>query len=103
MVAQAIDTCHPYHVPVFPAYLARNQMARFTTHKVSQRHLVSYVPQRESVDWDFPVDALGVVAMGLYGRHLVSDSQTTSTRYCARVIFPNGMVQESHTSNRLLV
>lgn len=31
-----------------------------------QRHLVAYVPQRESVDWDFPVNALDVVAMGLY-------------------------------------
>jgi manganese/zinc/iron transport system ATP- binding protein len=34
----------------------------------SQRHLVGYVPQRESVDWDFPVNALDVVAMGLYRR-----------------------------------
>ncbi len=33
-----------------------------------QRGLVGYVPQRESVDWDFPVNALDVVAMGLYGR-----------------------------------
>jgi manganese/zinc/iron transport system ATP- binding protein len=32
------------------------------------RHRVGYVPQRESVDWDFPVDALDVVAMGLYGK-----------------------------------
>jgi len=31
-----------------------------------QRSLVGYVPQRESVDWDFPVSALDVVAMGLY-------------------------------------
>lgn len=34
----------------------------------SQRHLVGYVPQRESVDWDFPVNALDVVAMGIYRR-----------------------------------
>jgi len=34
----------------------------------NQRHLVGYVPQRESVDWDFPVNALDVVAMGLYRR-----------------------------------
>ncbi|MCA8990699.1 MAG: metal ABC transporter ATP-binding protein [Planctomycetaceae bacterium] len=27
---------------------------------------VSYVPQRSSVDWDFPVSALDVAAMGLY-------------------------------------
>jgi len=33
-----------------------------------QRRLVGYVPQRESVDWDFPVTALDVVAMGLYGK-----------------------------------
>lgn len=33
-----------------------------------QRHLVAYVPQRESVDWDFPVSALDVVTMGLYGK-----------------------------------
>jgi manganese/zinc/iron transport system ATP- binding protein len=32
------------------------------------RHLVSYVPQRESVDWDFPVSVLDVVTMGTYGR-----------------------------------
>ncbi|MBM4001384.1 MAG: metal ABC transporter ATP-binding protein [Planctomycetes bacterium] len=34
----------------------------------SQRGRVGYVPQRESVDWDFPVSALDVVAMGLYHR-----------------------------------
>jgi len=33
-----------------------------------QRRMVAYVPQRESVDWDFPVSALDVVAMGRYGR-----------------------------------
>lgn len=33
-----------------------------------QRSLVGYVPQRESVDWDFPVDALDVVTMGRYGK-----------------------------------
>lgn len=31
-----------------------------------QRHLVAYVPQRESVDWDFPVSVLDLVAMGTY-------------------------------------
>jgi ABC-type cobalamin/Fe3+-siderophores transport system ATPase subunit len=29
---------------------------------------VGYVPQRESVDWDFPTSALDVVTMGLYGQ-----------------------------------
>jgi manganese/zinc/iron transport system ATP- binding protein len=33
-----------------------------------QRHLVGYVPQRGTVDWDFPTDVLDVVLMGLYGR-----------------------------------
>lgn len=33
-----------------------------------QRHIVGYVPQRESVDWDFPASALDVVTMGRYGR-----------------------------------
>lgn len=32
------------------------------------RGRVGYVPQRESVDWDFPVSALDVVTMGLYGQ-----------------------------------
>lgn len=31
-----------------------------------QRRRVGYVPQRSSVDWDFPVNALEVVTMGLY-------------------------------------
>jgi manganese/zinc/iron transport system ATP- binding protein len=33
-----------------------------------QRRLVGYVPQRESVDWDFPVSVRDVVLMGSYGR-----------------------------------
>ena len=33
-----------------------------------QRQRIGYVPQRESVDWDFPTDALDVVLMGMYGR-----------------------------------
>lgn len=33
-----------------------------------QRARVAYVPQRESVDWDFPITALEVVTMGLYGQ-----------------------------------
>ena len=32
------------------------------------RSRVGYVPQRESVDWDFPVNVLDVVTMGRYGR-----------------------------------
>lgn len=33
-----------------------------------QQHLIGYVPQRGSVDWDFPTNALDVVMMGLYGK-----------------------------------
>lgn len=32
------------------------------------RSRVSYVPQRESVDWDFPASVLDVVLMGRYGK-----------------------------------
>jgi manganese/zinc/iron transport system ATP- binding protein len=31
------------------------------------RQAIGYVPQRESVDWDFPIRALDVVLMGRYG------------------------------------
>lgn len=33
-----------------------------------RRQSVGYVPQRGSVDWDFPTNALDVVLMGRYGR-----------------------------------
>jgi manganese/zinc/iron transport system ATP- binding protein len=33
-----------------------------------QRRRVAYVPQRGSVDWDFPTSVLDVVLMGTYGR-----------------------------------
>lgn len=33
-----------------------------------QRRKIGYVPQRESVDWDFPVSVLDVVLMGTYGK-----------------------------------
>lgn len=32
------------------------------------QEIIGYVPQRGSVDWDFPTDALDVVMMGLYGK-----------------------------------
>lgn len=32
-----------------------------------QRKLVAYVPQKGSVDWDFPITTLDVVLMGTYG------------------------------------
>jgi manganese/zinc/iron transport system ATP- binding protein len=33
-----------------------------------QRRLVGYVPQRGSVDWSFPTNALDIVTMGTYGQ-----------------------------------
>ncbi|XZE19851.1 metal ABC transporter ATP-binding protein [Pirellulaceae bacterium SH449] len=33
---------------------------------LQQRERIAYVPQRESVDWDFPASVLDVVTMGLY-------------------------------------
>jgi len=35
---------------------------------LQQRRLVGYVPQRGSVDWDFPTTVLDVVMMGRYGQ-----------------------------------
>ena len=32
------------------------------------RHLISYVPQRGSVDWDFPASVMDVVLMGRYNK-----------------------------------
>ncbi|MDH5365935.1 MAG: metal ABC transporter ATP-binding protein [Cyclobacteriaceae bacterium] len=32
------------------------------------RNQISYVPQRESVDWDFPASVLDIVLMGRYGK-----------------------------------
>lgn len=34
----------------------------------AMRKHIGYVPQRESVDWEFPVSALDVACMGLYAR-----------------------------------
>ncbi len=47
---------------------ASGRVEVFGTSYRKSRHRVGYVPQRESVDWDFPVDALDVVTMGLYGQ-----------------------------------
>lgn len=50
--------------------------------KVRQR--VGYVPQRGEVDWDFPVNALDVVAMGLYGR--IGWCRPVTARYRAEAL-----------------
>jgi manganese/zinc/iron transport system ATP- binding protein len=50
--------------------LVRPAAGRVTVHGrpyAEQRRLVAYVPQRGSVDWDFPTSVLDVVVMGRYG------------------------------------
>ena len=47
---------------------AAGQVRIFGAPYAEQRERVGYVPQRGSVDWDFPTSALDVVLMGLYGR-----------------------------------
>jgi manganese/zinc/iron transport system ATP- binding protein len=45
---------------------------------------VGYVPQRESVDWDFPVSVMDVVLMGRYGRLGLMRRPSASDRDIAR-------------------
>jgi len=47
---------------------AAGQVRIFGAPYAEQRDRVGYVPQRGSVDWDFPTHALDVVMMGLYGK-----------------------------------
>jgi manganese/zinc/iron transport system ATP- binding protein len=46
---------------------AAGQILVFGRPYQEQRRLVAYVPQRGSVDWDFPTSVLDVVMMGRYG------------------------------------
>lgn len=45
---------------------------------------IGYVPQRESVDWDFPVNVLDVVMMGRYGRLRLGQRPSARDREIAR-------------------
>lgn len=47
---------------------AAGQVLIFGEPYEKQQHRVGYVPQRGSVDWDFPASVLDVVLMGLYGK-----------------------------------
>jgi len=40
----------------------------YGAHLDTVRNRVAYIPQRGTVDWDFPTNALDVVTMGRYGR-----------------------------------
>lgn len=48
--------------------MASGQVRAFNQPVKAVRKRIGYVPQRESVDWDFPVNVLDVVLMGTYGR-----------------------------------
>src|SRR5262245_44366370 len=48
--------------------MASGRVQVFDQPVAQQRKRIGYVPQRESVDWDFPVNVLDVVLMGTYGR-----------------------------------
>jgi manganese/zinc/iron transport system ATP- binding protein len=48
--------------------MASGRVEVFGESVASVRKRIGYVPQRESVDWDFPVSVLDVVLMGTYGR-----------------------------------
>jgi manganese/zinc/iron transport system ATP- binding protein len=45
---------------------------------------VGYVPQRESVDWDFPVNVMDVVLMGRYGRMRLGRGPNAKDQEAAR-------------------
>ncbi len=44
------------------------QITIFGRDLARERHRVAYVPQRASIDWDFPTRVIDVVMMGLYGQ-----------------------------------
>jgi len=46
-------------------------------------HRVGYVPQRESVDWDFPVNVMDVVLMGRYGHLRIGQRPTKNDKEIA--------------------
>jgi manganese/zinc/iron transport system ATP- binding protein len=48
--------------------VARGKISIHGKPAAKQRHEVAYVPQREEVNWEFPVSVEDVVLMGRYGR-----------------------------------
>lgn len=48
-------------------YSGRVMIHDMPVKKALKKHFVSYVPQSEDVDWDFPVNVYDVVMMGRYG------------------------------------
>mgnify|MGYP005838592377 CR=1 FL=1 len=50
-----------------PVKAGRILIQGLSVRQAQNRHLVSYVPQAEEVDWQFPVSVADVVMMGRYG------------------------------------
>jgi manganese/zinc/iron transport system ATP- binding protein len=68
-----------------------------------QRHLIGYVPQRESVDWDFPVTVEDVVLMGTYGRlGWIRRPGRSEREIAARCLAQVGMAEFAHRQIRQL-
>lgn len=58
------------------------------------RRKIAYVPQRESVDWDFPITAFDVVLMGRYNRLGIFGRPRSSDREAAeRALKQVGMLE----------
>ncbi|MCC6418359.1 MAG: metal ABC transporter ATP-binding protein [Gemmataceae bacterium] len=64
--------------------LASGQVRVFGRPVSAERRRIGYVPQRETVDWDFPVSVLDVVLMGTYGRLGWFRRPGARERACAR-------------------
>jgi manganese/zinc/iron transport system ATP- binding protein len=61
------------------------------------RQSVAYIPQRESVDWDFPVTVRDLVVMGCYGRlglfHRPCEADWAAADHCLNLV---GMAGYAH-------
>jgi manganese/zinc/iron transport system ATP- binding protein len=66
--------------------MASGRVEAFGEPVSAHRSRIGYVPQRESVDWDFPVSVLDVVLMGTYGQlgwfRRPGEPQRTLARQC---------------------
>ncbi|HYM82203.1 MAG TPA: metal ABC transporter ATP-binding protein [Candidatus Limnocylindria bacterium] len=64
--------------------LASGEVRLFGEPFPAHRQRLGYVPQRESVDWDFPTSALDVVLMGRYGKRALFQRPNAADREIAR-------------------
>jgi manganese/zinc/iron transport system ATP- binding protein len=63
----------------------------------NMRKRIAYVPQRESVDWDFPITAFDVVLMGRYQRlNLFARPRKADREAAARALEQVGMSAYAH-------